>query len=108
MGTHDNATLEEWRNEVTPENIAYAAEYLGLNEKEGFAGGIMRSGMGSVAVLFIAQMQDYLSLGAEARMNTPGTLGQNWKWRLLKEQWSIELAVRLRSMARLYGRLIKE
>lgn len=106
-GTHDNATVEEWKGEVSPEDMKYAVEYLGLNEKEGFTGGIIRAGMGSVAVLFIAQMQDHLSLGAEARMNTPGTLGQNWKWRLLRDQLSIELAVRLRSTARLYGRINK-
>ena len=28
-------------------------------------------------------MQDYLGLGAEARMNTPGILGNgNWQWRM--------------------------
>ena len=39
--------------------------------------------MGSVCDLFIAQMQDYLGLGADATMNAPGTLG-NWSWRMKK------------------------
>ncbi|MFR0796487.1 MAG: 4-alpha-glucanotransferase [Oscillospiraceae bacterium] len=28
-------------------------------------------------------MQDVLGLGAESRMNTPGTAAGNWVWRLL-------------------------
>jgi 4-alpha-glucanotransferase len=31
-------------------------------------------------------MQDFLGLGSEARLNTPGTAGNNWRWRLLPEQ----------------------
>ena len=27
-------------------------------------------------------MQDYLGLGAEARMNVPGTAQGNWRWRM--------------------------
>ena len=29
--------------------------------------------------------EDYLCLGNEARMNTPSTLGNNWKWRMKKD-----------------------
>ena len=39
---------------------------------EGFHWGMIRGGQSSVADLFIAQMQDYLGLGADSRMNTPG------------------------------------
>ncbi len=35
----------------------------------------------SVADIAIAPLQDVLCLGSEARMNTPATSGQNWKWR---------------------------
>ena len=41
--------------------------------------------MSSVARLFVAQMQDWLEIGAEGRMNAPGALSaQNWSWRLDK------------------------
>lgn len=103
-GTHDNTTVAAWRDEADPGDIEYAKEYLGLNEEEGFVRGILRAGLGSVAVLFIAQMQDYLGLGAEARMNTPGTLGENWKWRVDSGQLTDELAEEIASMAKLYGR----
>ena len=78
--------------------------YLGLNEVEGLCWGFIRGGMGSVAKLFVAQMQDYLELGADSRMNTPGILGGNWQWRMLPGQATPELAKRIAKMTRLYGR----
>ena len=103
-GTHDNAPLLAWKKEADPEDIAVAETYLGLNEEEGFHWGMLRGGMSSVAELFVAQMQDYLGLGAEARMNTPGILGGNWLWRLLPGQITPQLTARIARMTKLYGR----
>ena len=61
--------------------------------------------MQSKANLFVAQIQDYLRLGAEARMNTPGTLSdRNWSWRLQPGLLTAELAHRLRRMNTMYER----
>ena len=79
-------------------------QYLGLNEEEGFHWGVLRGGMSSVAELFVAQMQDYLGLGAESRINTPGEPVGNWQWRLLPGQLTAALSRRMAHMARLYGR----
>ena len=103
-GTHDNATLMGWKEEADPVDIAMARQYLGLNEQEGFCWGILRGGMSSVSDLFVAQMQDYLGLGAGARMNTPGILGGNWQWRMLPGQITADLAKRIGHMTSLYGR----
>ena len=103
-GTHDNATLMEWRDEADPDDIAYAKKYLGLNDEEGFCRGIIRGGMSSVAELFVAQMQDYLELGAEARMNTPGVLGGNWQWRMKAGAATDKLAKEIAEMTVMYGR----
>jgi len=103
-GTHDNAPLAAWKSEADPADIAVAVRYLGLNGQEGFHWGILRGGMGSVAELFIAQMQDYLGLGEEARINTPGTMEGNWQWRLLPGQITEALTKRIAAMTRLYGR----
>ena len=102
--THDNETLAGWMQGVDPADLRFAKEYLGLNEDEGFAWGILRGGMGSVARLFIAQMQDYLGLGPEARMNTPGVAAGNWQWRLLPGAASPALAEKLRRFTARYGR----
>ena len=103
-GTHDNSTLMGWKNDAAPSDIAAAREYLGLNEEEGFHWGMLRGGQSSVADLFVAQMQDYLGLGSEARMNTPGILGGNWQWRMLPGQITEDLTKRIARMTSLYGR----
>ena len=103
-GTHDNAPIAEWKDEAEAEEIAFAKQYLGINDEEGLVWGIIRGGMSSVAALFIAQLQDYLELGCEGRMNTPGTLGCNWQWRLLNEEITAELTEKLAEITRIYGR----
>ncbi|MCR4615901.1 MAG: 4-alpha-glucanotransferase [Clostridiales bacterium] len=103
-GTHDNATLKEWYQTSDPKDIAFAKEYLGLNENEGFIEGVLRGGMSSVADLFIAQMQDWLELGAEARINTPGTSCGNWQWRMDVGAISKALSKNMARMAVIYGR----
>lgn len=108
VGTHDNETVMAWKDAAAPEDIAMAIKYLGLNEEEGFHWGILRGGMSSVAELFVAQMQDFLGLGAEARMNTPSTLGGNWQWRLTEGQITEKLTAKIAEMTRLYGRSSKK
>ncbi len=95
VGTHDNAPIMAWREETSPEDQAFAKKYLGLTEEEGLNWGMIRGGMTSTADLFIAQMQDYLGLGRESRMNTPGVASGNWQWRLKKNQLTKKLAQRI-------------
>jgi len=47
-----------------------------------------------------------LSLGAEARLNTPGRSDGNWRWRLRRGQLTDELASRLREATASSGRLL--
>ena len=103
-GTHDNDTLLGWMRTVPEADLDFAVSYLGLNPEEGYAWGVLRGGMGSVADLFVAQIQDYLGLGSEARINTPGSVGDNWKWRLLPGELTPELAEKIAAMTRRYGR----
>ena len=105
VGTHDNETVMQWREQADRADVTFARKYLSLNEAEGFHWGMIRGGMSSVADTFVAQMQDYLGLGAEGRMNTPGTLGNNWRWRLLPGEASPALARKIRQYAHMYGRL---
>ena len=51
---------------------------------------MFRAAYGSVASVAIFQMQDVLKLDNWARMNTPGTLGENWRWRLVPGQFTDE------------------
>ena len=88
-----------------PEEIDFAVQYLGLNEREGFNRGVLRGGMTSPASLFVAQMQDWLELGEGSRINTPGTGRDNWQWRLLPGELTVKLIGNIREMTRIYGRL---
>lgn len=103
-GTHDNATLAEWLSEADKSELAHAKRYLGLNGEEGFRLGVIRGGMGSVANLFVAQMQDYLGLGKPGRVNVPGVADGNWRWRMLPGENGGPLAAKIAEMTRLYGR----
>lgn len=104
-GTHDNVTLKQWFDEASVPDIAYAKAYLGLNKEEGYVRGMIRGAMGSVSRLCVVQMQDYLELGKEARMNYPGTLSPaNWTWRAEQGFDSEDLAKDIHRLTRLYGR----
>ena len=104
-GTHDNTTTAGWFTEANPDDVAFSVRYLGLNEREGYVRGMLRGGMGSVADLFVAQMQDYIGLDSNSRMNIPGTLGgNNWRWRLLPGEFNETLADKIAEMTHMYSR----
>ncbi|MGI6509002.1 MAG: 4-alpha-glucanotransferase [Erysipelotrichaceae bacterium] len=104
ISTHDNSPIMGWRDNASKADVKHAIRYFNLTKKEGFNWGFIRGGMNSVAKLFIAQMQDYLGLGEETRTNSPGTIGDNWKWRLVKGQLTDELAEKIAGLVKMYGR----
>jgi len=80
--------------------------YMGVDEKDA-VWDMIRLLLASVADTAIVPMQDVLGLGADARMNTPATVGGNWLWRLVPEQLTPEIASGLYELNRIYGRLPK-
>ncbi len=103
-GTHDNETLLQWEQRADRATLAYAREYLGIGRRAPLNRAILRAGMRSVAGIFIAQMQDYLELGEEGRVNEPGTTQGNWRWRLLPGEIDEALVEKIARCTRLYGR----
>ena len=103
-GTHDNDTLTGWIAQCKPADLQKAVKYLGLNKEEGYVWGVLRGGMSSVACLFVAQLQDYLELDSQARINTPGSTEGNWQWRMRKGALTKALAARIAAMTALYDR----
>ena len=90
-------------------------EYLGLDDvachmtQKDFVWALIRTAMSSVADLCIVPIQDYLTLGGEARMNFPGTTtSANWTWRAEAGFANDQLAKRILAMTKLYGRLAPE
>lgn len=104
-GTHDNSTVLGWAQSAAPEDVAFAAKYLATGPREGLNWAMMRGAWSSVADLAIVQMQDLLGLGDEARINTPSTVGENWRWRMDKKALTPKLARKLRRYMELYRRL---
>ena len=104
-GMHDHNTLVGWEKEIKKEDRKLAEEYLGLKPGDDLVWPMIRAGLASVSKIFIAQMQDYLELDKDARMNRPGINdGNNWKWRCPKEKINDDLALKLQELSDLYGR----
>jgi len=103
-GTHDNMTTRQWFETAGEDAVEYAVAYMGLTRKEGYIWGTIRTALSCVSDLCVIPMQDYLELGGEARMNFPGTLGNNWVWRAVEGSFSDALAEKICSLTKLYGR----
>ena len=95
IGTHDNDTVLGWVQTLSEEEKNFAAEYMNIKDSEPWNWALIRTGMQSKANLFVAQMQDVLGLGSESRINTPGTLNGNWRWRMKRGELNDSLAEKL-------------
>ncbi len=103
--THDNDTTVGWWEAAGGEERAFAREKLRMEPgDEDIAGALIRAAYGSHARLAIIPMQDYLRLGAGARMNEPGTLGGNWRWRMQPGAADAALAAHIASLNKQYRR----
>lgn len=102
--THDNQTIMGWLETLPRDMYEYIVQYLKLSIDEGLNWGIIRGAWASTANIAITTMQDVLGLGDDARMNTPGSLGDNWAWRLKANQLTDDLAYKLKDLTIRYWR----
>lgn len=103
-GTHDNDTILGWTETASRTDVESAKEYLRVKENRDVVKEMMIAAMSSVANTSILTMQDLIGLGKEARMNIPSTVGNNWKWRATKNQFTEEISSFLLHYTKLYGR----
>jgi 4-alpha-glucanotransferase len=114
-GTHDNDTTVGWWSSSgagdstrTPEDVRreheYARAYLNFQDDSGINWVMIRAVLASVADVAIVPLQDVLGLGSSARMNLPGTVSGNWKWRYRSGALNSDLSGRLRDLVTLYDR----
>ena len=105
-GTHDNETLKGWFCSITEEERTRVREYLcdfhTPTEELGWA--MIALVMRSKANLCIIPLQDYLGLDNCSRINTPSTMGINWRWRVKKEQLTKEIQQHILAATIRYGR----
>lgn len=107
IGTHDNDTAVGWLVNASTEDIEYMRMYLDIysfDDRNTVWRMICRT-METVCDTVIIQMQDYLGLGTEARMNVPSTLGGNWCWRMRKDVLDWGLAKGIIHITGLYKRI---
>lgn len=105
-GSHDNDTTVGWYAGESEAAKDYVRRYLRVSGDE-ISWDFIRAGYRSVANFFVVPFQDLLSLGPEARFNTPGTAEGNWSWRAgrgMMEKLGRESAAYLRELSELYYR----
>ncbi len=113
-GGHDNDTTVGWwtssgvgESTRTSEDIRkehdFTRAYLGF-ENEPVNWVFIRAVLASVANIAIIPLQDVLGLGSEARMNLPGTITGNWRWRFRPDALTKEISEQLHNLTQLYDR----
>lgn len=108
-GTHDNDTMQGWIDHASVAEKEMIKNYLGGTvETGGFVKELIRISLFSSAVFAVFPLQDIFTLGSEARMNTPSTLGNNWTWRMTKEHFDHDKAAWLKKYSHMYARNLKK
>ena len=99
-GTHDNDTLKGWFEKLNVKGREYVLKALNIKAEDinEIVYDLIRVLYESKAHLCIIPLQDFLCLGSEARINTPSTLGANWRWRARRSMITDELAEKIRNM----------
>ncbi len=102
-GTHDNDTLVGWYAGLGEETRHYVHEVLHCSAAD-MPAALIDAVWHSPARVAMLPLQDLLGLGAEARMNIPGTTQGNWTWRFEWSQVPADFATGWRAHAVASGR----
>ncbi len=79
-GTHDNSTTLSWWNDLDKTIKETIQKEFSFTHNPSWE--LIELGMKTKANLFIAPIQDILSLDDSSRINKPGTTKNNWKWKI--------------------------
>ena len=106
-GTHDNETIAGWLDSIPKEDVQAVRDYLcdQHTPKKLLYKSLISMAMRSCAKLCIIPMQDYLGFDNTCRINTPSTVGENWKWRLKGGELTDQLQKEIHEICKRYGRL---
>ncbi len=102
-GTHDNDTSLGWFAQASDHERDFVRTYLKTDGHE-LGWDLIHAASMSNARHAIYPLQDVLGLGTEARMNTPGVAGNQWRWRFEWRQLQDWQARRLRQISAVHGR----
>ena len=106
-GTHDNETLAGWIAGLDAEQMELVRNYLDdhVTVDADLYKKMLNLAMMCAADTCIIPVQDYLGLDNSGRMNTPGTVGINWRWRMKADALTDELKTEIFARTKRYGRL---
>ena len=105
-GTHDNETVAGWYAGLDKASKEQVRDYLnntGTPDDQMYMA-INIMALASSARMCVIPIQDWLGLDNSARMNQPGTVGKNWRWRLLPGQVTDEVGKEMLKLSMRYGR----
>lgn len=106
-GTHDNDTSLGWYRSAGRKTQDHLNRYLRVSG-ENVGWDLIRAAYGSVSKMAVIPLPDFLSLGSEARLNSPGKATGNWQWRYSPEQleaFAGDSTAYLAELAELTGRV---
>ena len=105
-GTHDNSTSISWWECLDNNSKKRIKDEYKFSENPSWS--LIEIGMQTNANLFMVPIQDILSLSDSSRLNIPGTIKNNWKWKLNRPLKEIEDNIRkFSALGNNYGRTRK-
>ena len=106
-GTHDNETLVGWLKGVGEEEMTLIRNYISdwSTPDDQLYRKMLALAMLSAANTCIVPIQDHLGMDSDSRMNQPGTVGKNWRWRLKPGTLTKGAQQEILTLTRRYGRL---
>ena len=103
-GTHDNEVVNGWYDNLTQEQRDYTDAYINRRQGEPITRALLRTLFATVSNTAIATMQDILDKPENSRTNFPNTVGENWKWRMLPGEITVDKKEFLTDITERYNR----
>jgi 4-alpha-glucanotransferase len=103
-GTHDNNTTVGWFHELPQHAQQHVCSYVQCDPYD-MPWALISSAFASVARLAIIPMQDILAADGSHRMNVPGTVEGNWRWRFDWNQLPLGVHDRVKQLMGFYDRI---
>ena len=105
-GTHDNETVAGWYASLTAEGKEQIRDYIDDHHTADadMYKKIIRMAMMCASETCIVPMQDWAGLDNSARMNTPGTVDNNWSWRMSADLTTDELSEEVLALTKRFNR----
>lgn len=102
--THDNDTAAGWFNDLDRNTKRFVKEYLGIRKAAELSRAFIDIAWKSTADIAMTTIQELQGFGTEARINVPSTVGNNWRWRTLREDFTDENAEYLNRLTEITNR----